>query len=1221
MTIRTSPASAVAPVSSRLLSPCGEDVLDLDWDLYLRYAMTARIIDRLLAGATLPVRVLEVGCNLHNVLPRFLDPELVQITRCDVEPYGEGPDFFLIPRQPPWPVGDEAYDAVVALEVLEHLPADQRRGFVAECLRIARHGVVLTAPNGTPEVASAETVGGESYRLRHGRPHPFLWEHQENGLPTEEEVRTILRALDVPHAVFDNAPLDVWLPMLLLSENLKERNPASELQRRLNAHYRDGRVPAGPACYRKIYVAARTFEATAALEPFESLPPAASEAPSSEVAPLHHMATLASATICDLIEDRNRLAEEHVRQVEEHQQELSDCRLRLAEYQAEVTALLEDHRTDLSTLRAQFENCEASRDDFRQQVIVLRSFVQSLRGSRAWGLLAPLRAARRLLGSRGFDASALLPRRHLEPIADGEPGEWVAIGPEPSFVAPCVLPAGWLSIRLAMTSEVPGKLAIYAEEGNGQSECLQRVAVGGRVESSFHVWLDKPALALRLDPLDAAGRFRIENLEVRPLSPLASLLRGRPAAGTSGLPVPAAVEEVADDRAGASGLESTDRAPTGRGLNIVYVLRTAGLCGGVKVVLEHVSRLRERGHNAVVYCLDGSTSWFPRQVPFRCFRSIPAMKEALARFRGIKVATWHETAPWVSESLQAGDRGYYLVQDIEESYCDTPEVAQSALDTYGLGLKPLTEGTWVRDQLQERFGLPSAFVSIGLDHNQFHPRPGVRDPNRILTQARTWSGGGAAGMRLKGWPTARDAVLRCLQLNPRTALTTFSMEERQSLPAELLHVHLRLPSDEKLAQLYSRAGLYLLTSTHEGFGLTAAEAMACGCPVVATRAQGNEEFCIDGATALLADVGDVERLAQQCYRIQTDPILANELSQNGRRFILDYTWDRVIDRLEREFLESDGPEIAIGRTRPVASKPADAEYPDLRLGSEAAVDWSFIIPTVNDVSLVVQCITTCRRHAGADASLEFIVVDDGTRDTAVLERLQEAASDVGFTLLLNHQNLGFSATVNHGLRHARGRCVVLCNNDVEFFQPWLAPLQEAFANPEVGIVGGKLLYPDGAIQHAGMDKVPGQLRWVHSHGKLPGDHPPANVDRPVWSVTGALLAIRRETLRQLGGLSTAYSTAYEDVDYCLHAWQHGVRVAYCSTLAAYHLEGGTRGATPGQKEARPLLWAERERAGCRYFEKKWEALRYIENLEDLLPCSLKQNRQHARGVAALATAP
>jgi GT2 family glycosyltransferase len=95
-------------------------------------------------------------------------------------------------------------------------------------------------------------------------------------------------------------------------------------------------------------------------------------------------------------------------------------------------------------------------------------------------------------------------------------------------------------------------------------------------------------------------------------------------------------------------------------------------------------------------------------------------------------------------------------------------------------------------------------------------------------------------------------------------------------------------------------------------------------------------------------------------------------------------------------------------------------------------------------------------------------------------------------------------------------------------------------------------------------------------------------------------------LRRLGGFSIAYATAYEDLDYCLHAWSSGVRVGYCAGLAAYHQEGKTRGATTGQKQSRPAFWSERERASGLYFDKKWAALRQVEDFESLLPRPRRQ---------------
>jgi len=1192
-----------------LLLPWSNDVSALAYDVFQRYSEVAKLLDRMLRGVQTPVRILEVGCGEWNILPRLLDPRLVHVTRCDWQPCANDPDFFQIPQGQPLPVANESFDAVVALEILAHMPAERRRAFIADCLRVARAGAVFTSPNGTPEVQEAEALAGGAYQQRQGHPHPRLHEHQAYGLPTIEEIQGILREFDCPHAVLDNAPLDAWLAMFLLSENLQERQALAEVQGLLSKPFLRGLLSGGALPYRKIYVCAKSFDATQVLEPAPDMTwaqPASAALPPA-VAPLHYMSVVTVEALCAL-SDANRM------------------------YQAEIEGLRTEWR------------------EWRLQHLVTNSFVLALWQSRIWKLLRPLREARRLLRPRGFDAAALLPWHDLEPDREAAPGTWLATGSHPFFIVPCQLPAGPLRIRLKMNSENAGRSIIYGVGGNNIADlhCLKQLQVKGPLELDEIVELPRPILGIRLDPLDGPGRFHLETLQVMPVPPTKTIFSawrnrlGRLLARRAdSLPNPQGSGQEAVGAAPANGTAQSDGSVEDRKLSaataelrigtkvsnrldIVYVLKNVGLCGGVKVVMEHASRLRARGHNVCVYYLAGGNEWFGRLVPMIQFDTEELLQAALANFRGIKIATWYETAPWVAESLRPGDRGYYLVQDIEECYCSTPEEAATALETYRLGLKPITEGVWVRDQIKERFGLDSVYVSIGLDLDIFRPLPVPRETHRILAQARTWSGGGPQGARLKGWDTMRNAVMRCLEINPRTTLTTFSVEERREFPKELPHVHLQLPSDQTLVKLYNKAGLYLLTSTHEGFGLTAAEAMACACPVVATYAQGNEEYCIDGYTALMAPADDVEQLAQRCLSLQNDPAFATELGKNGRRFIQSYTWDRVIDRLESEFLQKDRPEIALPaqQSPEVNAGLADGAYPNLHLAERASLDCSIVIPTVNDVQRVVQCVSSCRDHLPADMTLEIIVVDDGTQDAGILEELQKAADDLDFRLFFNHQNLGFSATVNLGMRHAQGRFLVLCNNDIVFFQPWLEPLAKAFdMDQDLGVVGAKLLYPNGSIQHAGVDKVPGQLRWHHSFCRLPADHPRANRSRYVWSVTGALFAIRRETVRELGGFSTAYATAYEDLDYCLHAWTHGIRVGYCANVVAYHVEGGTRGATPGQKLARPLLWTERERAGGFYFDKKWAALSHQESFEALISRAQRPARRNAAGARLAPSLP
>jgi hypothetical protein len=534
--------------------------------------------------------------------------------------------------------------------------------------------------------------------------------------------------------------------------------------------------------------------------------------------------------------------------------------------------------------------------------------------------------------------AGLVPQQDLEPDREAGPAGWVATGPDPQFFLDSPLPAGWLRVRLQMISEVRGWLELSSRGNGGRTEVewVRQAAAGEAVRGDFFLYLRRPARGLRFDPLDGPGKFRLEALQVTPVPARVALLHalgrklrillrhrlvGRCVWNALGLLRRGRFGELVSKLQG--GLQDcqprgTAAAPPSdpcqqvmefarvrpvldRPFDVIYVLNGAGLSGGAKVVLEHASRLYARGHNVRVYYRTGALDWFARPVPSTRFADLESLRRGLARFRGIKVATWYETAPWVAESLRPGDRGYYLVQDVEECYGSTRREAGAALRTYALGLKPLTLGLWVHRQLTGRFGLAPARLGMGLDFDIFQPRPVPREPHLLMTPARTWSGGGRAGVHLKGWDTAREVVLRCHRLEPRTRLATFSIEDRHPLTKDLAHVHFAAASDRKLSELYSRAGVFLLTSRHEGFGLTAAEAMACGCPVVASRAQGNEEFCLDGFTALTAPADDVGQLARHCLRLQSDPALAAELGRNGRAFIARYTWDLVIDRLEREF--------------------------------------------------------------------------------------------------------------------------------------------------------------------------------------------------------------------------------------------------------------------------------------------------------------------------------
>jgi len=107
--------------------------------------------------------------------------------------------------------------------------------------------------------------------------------------------------------------------------------------------------------------------------------------------------------------------------------------------------------------------------------------------------------------------------------------------------------------------------------------------------------------------------------------------------------------------------------------------------------------------------------------------------------------------------------------------------------------------------------------------------------------------------------------------------------------------HLNI-TDSQLAQLMNKASVFISTSIHEGFCLPLLEAMACGTPVITTKAAGNEIFCIDNVNCLMVE--SPQEIAEAVKKILTDEILVKRLVDNGITTANNYQWGSVTDRLE-----------------------------------------------------------------------------------------------------------------------------------------------------------------------------------------------------------------------------------------------------------------------------------------------------------------------------------
>jgi GT2 family glycosyltransferase len=230
---------------------------------------------------------------------------------------------------------------------------------------------------------------------------------------------------------------------------------------------------------------------------------------------------------------------------------------------------------------------------------------------------------------------------------------------------------------------------------------------------------------------------------------------------------------------------------------------------------------------------------------------------------------------------------------------------------------------------------------------------------------------------------------------------------------------------------------------------------------------------------------------------------------------------------------------------------------------------SIVIPTRDGVDLLRTCIESIQQKT-TYSSYELLVVDNGSSDPATLEYFAEVREK--HRVLPYPRPFNWSAINNFAVPHARGSVLLFMNNDMEVISPgWLEALVAHVQRPEVGVVGAKLLYPDGRLQHAGV--VLG-LGGIAGHGfrLLPGDarayfHFP-QVVRDVSAVTGACMMVRREVFDRLGGFDEQLRVAFNDIDFCLRASEAGHRIVYTPHAVLYHHESATRGpGHPPEEEA------------------------------------------------------
>lgn len=262
---------------------------------------------------------------------------------------------------------------------------------------------------------------------------------------------------------------------------------------------------------------------------------------------------------------------------------------------------------------------------------------------------------------------------------------------------------------------------------------------------------------------------------------------------------------------------------------------------------------------------------------------------------------------------------------------------------------------------------------------------------------------------------------------------------------------------------------------------------------------------------------------------------------------------------------------------------------------------SIIIPTKDKVHLLRACLSSIFAKTSYP-NYEIILVDNGSIEPETLAYYQSLAGEKRLTLLHYPHPFNFHAINNFASRHANGEILVFLNNDTEILNPeWLEELVGWAERPEIGIVGAKLIRPDGTIQHAGLViglAGHGSHVFDGARGPLYGPFGSTEWYRNYQAVTGACMAIRRQVFEQLHGFDELYRVGYGDIDLCLRAVQAGYRVVYNPFACLLHHEGATRRLSqpPSDVLRASISMYPRVQAGDPFFNPNLSTLQRIPSL-------------------------
>ena len=761
---------------------------------------------------------------------------------------------------------------------------------------------------------------------------------------------------------------------------------------------------------------------------------------------------------------------------------------------------------------------EAQLAAIKTQCRILDTALNATLASSSWKLTAPLRRVRQLWRPDTVSAPAFVASAQLLPGT--EPGKWESVGTDPCFIACGWLPAGWIRLSVQLQSDVPGHAQLFFETGSGfnPGECINLGEFISELKLDCYLRLDRPARAVRFDPLNQPGKFRLILFKIE------------------AVPLPRLLVRSLKSKLNEVRQRGNPGAALGHALGLLArgdikgIKRKLMQSLGVGIAGAHSSSYQHWRHMRQI--TDAARQRMQSEV--RAMREPPLISILLPLhnpqekyLRAALDSVLQQSYPhW--ELCVAGERGFDAQRSaVLQEFAQRDPRIMTASDTPHPTLSP----TGARGNNGIRRA--EASLCTGLKH------------------ALPLSTGQYVTVLGQHDELAEHALFKVAQTLLVQPELDMLYSDEDVVDAEGEHTHPFFKPDWSpeyfLACMYAcRLAVYRTAMVRDAGGF---------------RTEFADVQDYDLGLRLMAVTPRIHHIADVLYhrRMPGDidtPAINTAPAETA-----------ATKRALESYLVKTGQQ---GRVE-AGSAPGCHRVRFAIVGKPKV---SIIIPSTcrpakvhgENTAYVVKCVESIINKS-TFKDYEIFVLDRAEMPP----EMHEQFTRMGVHRISYSEPFNWSRVNNLGALKSSGSHYLFLNDDIEVLTPdWLECMLEFSQQAAVGAVGAKLLFPNGHLQHAGvfvMQGSPGHP-YYNSPGDEHGYFSSNLVHRNFSAVTGACLMTRADVFQSMGGFDEEFGLNYNDVDYCLRLVSSGRRVVYTPYAQCYHHESVTKSGVYAEELAK-----------------------------------------------------